>query len=876
MDLNDALKWLNESVNRRSGHSLREPDIVILKGTWRGLTYEQMANGSDYSTNYLMRDVAPKLWKQLSNVFGRSVGKTNFRVALEAYAAANTKHSVGNRTENKTGSIDSFERPNNRTAGNGDFLTALLTSYQGYSPEETEPTSNRSFDSLSSSSLSSPNSDNRSHSGNSSGNSSGNNSIGSHPAVIPDSASSFSSAAGVSAYGERLRHQRSPVGDFADQSAVSANNRSASNTIYSGLSIHAMSAATLYGYDDQFAQACQWIGEAITHPDERASASESSAGLFYPKEHQPMGQLIGIWGLHGVGKTLIAEKLVSSMGDRFDAVVWRSLATSPTLDELSISILSGLGITVGEGRPVTQLLALMEQSPLLIVLEDIEAILRPNALAGDYQANYQNYTEFFRAATGARSCILITGLEGPADFVRQGSYGRRQNVRSLTLPRLSESAATALLEAEFRPSAWRSALSSTAISSTSTSSTSVEGGHEAANTDANQANQQGRAEVDSAEVDSAEVGSEADPLWRSHWPELIARYQGHPLALKAAVRVIKEIFNGRVDEFLQQSSVLFTDIVRLIAPSFKRLSRVEVNVIYWLASQEVPLSLTELQATMPISMSTMSAVSTGEPIPDPISVLDSLIQRSLLEINTESASSTFYLPALVKAYAVHQFIGRFHEASDPSCQGVNAQALVPAGGITSSGIEGIIDLSPPSHSSVHLSQWFQGRFEPSWHSLERLFKNSGRPAVGRAIRWTYHFQNETFVKRYKLVELLAQSKADSETQSKAQLEANSELLRPSSPCQNSHHPIVLVMAVCPDDQDTYRICAQAQPNQNASVLPQNLELRLLDKQQQVLAIVAAGQDDSFIQLPYFRGAATEPFAIEIVLGGCHHTETFVV
>ena len=89
MDLTAALKWVDAAANTHMGYSLREPEIVILKGTWRGLTYEQMANSSDYSTNYLMRDVAPKLWKQLSNVFGRSVGKTNFRVALEAFASSN-------------------------------------------------------------------------------------------------------------------------------------------------------------------------------------------------------------------------------------------------------------------------------------------------------------------------------------------------------------------------------------------------------------------------------------------------------------------------------------------------------------------------------------------------------------------------------------------------------------------------------------------------------------------------------------------------------------------------------------------------------------------------------------------------------------------
>ena len=67
MDLNAVLTWLNAAVINSTGHDLREPELVILTGTWYGITYEQMASNSDYSTNYLMRDVAPKLWKQLSN-----------------------------------------------------------------------------------------------------------------------------------------------------------------------------------------------------------------------------------------------------------------------------------------------------------------------------------------------------------------------------------------------------------------------------------------------------------------------------------------------------------------------------------------------------------------------------------------------------------------------------------------------------------------------------------------------------------------------------------------------------------------------------------------------------------------------------------------
>ena len=47
MDLTAALRWLNSAVISSTGSKLRDPERVILKGTWRGLTYEQMADSSE-------------------------------------------------------------------------------------------------------------------------------------------------------------------------------------------------------------------------------------------------------------------------------------------------------------------------------------------------------------------------------------------------------------------------------------------------------------------------------------------------------------------------------------------------------------------------------------------------------------------------------------------------------------------------------------------------------------------------------------------------------------------------------------------------------------------------------------------------------------
>ncbi len=723
VDLNAALKWLSAAVANNIGHSLREPEIIILKGTWRGLTYEQMAGSSDYSTNYLMRDVAPKLWKQLSNVFGRSVGKTNFRVALEAYAAANSASAPELADVGFGLSEDVSSQPFGGTDPSRAILSRTLSNPTGASGVAR-------------------------------------GGIYRHPSVLSE------------AFASGGAKQRSADGGRAPI-ANEAATRGMGQAVYSAL----LPSTTLYGYEHEFVQIKQWVSEALA-PQTPVEASGTQL-----RSPQLAGQIVGIWGLRGVGKTLLTEKLVAQMGDRFEGVCWQSLQSQPSLETLCADILRSLGAQMGQSASA-RLLGIMSQSPLLIVLEGIEALLQSGTLAGDYQQAFQTYDEFFQSVVGTRSCVVVTGLEGPAELVRQGGYGHEKSVRSLTLSQLSSTAATDLLQAEF----------------------------------------------------AAEQQTDESDRWADYWLELAARYQGHPMALKVASRVIREIFNGQLDVFLQQRSVLFTDILRLLTPSFERLSSAEVNVLYWIASQERPLSLIELQQTLPLPLGSA----------DLISALDSLKQRSLLRIDTSGDLPMFYLPALVKAYGMHQLTARFRERAtgEPADNdGVRSPAQISA----HASMAQVIDLSPPTAEATQLSQWLQGQFDASWQSLGRLFEDSAYPTM--RLRNAYHLQSETFVKRCKTVDLSAAS-----TQASA----------------------ALLVAICQDAENSYKVCVQVQPSRDASVLPDSLALKLLDTEQTTLASVVAHQDDTFIQLPYFRGAIAEPFVIELVLGDRHHTETFVI
>ena len=82
MDFEETLKLVDAAVVAETDRHLSDPEVTILRGACLGMTYEQMAEGSQYKVNYLMRDIGPKFWKLLSEAFGEEVSKANLRAAL--------------------------------------------------------------------------------------------------------------------------------------------------------------------------------------------------------------------------------------------------------------------------------------------------------------------------------------------------------------------------------------------------------------------------------------------------------------------------------------------------------------------------------------------------------------------------------------------------------------------------------------------------------------------------------------------------------------------------------------------------------------------------------------------------------------------------
>ncbi len=103
--------------------------------------------------------------------------------------------------------------------------------------------------------------------------------------------------------------------------------------------------------------------------------------------------------------------------------------------------------------------------------------------------------------------------------------------------------------------------------------------------------------------------------------KLIQRYTGNPLALKIVATTIQRLFDGNIQQFLQQAPVIFGDVGEILEQQFSRLAANEQQVMYWLAIKRQWVTLAELQEDIVPTVSKRELLE----------VLVSLQGRSLIE-----------------------------------------------------------------------------------------------------------------------------------------------------------------------------------------------------------------------------------------------------
>lgn len=87
LDLDDFLRILEEKIVAQTGKGFNDLQRAVLKGSIQGLDYREIHRNleSTVGFDHLMRNVSPRLWKQLSGVTGEQITKDNLREPLKQW-----------------------------------------------------------------------------------------------------------------------------------------------------------------------------------------------------------------------------------------------------------------------------------------------------------------------------------------------------------------------------------------------------------------------------------------------------------------------------------------------------------------------------------------------------------------------------------------------------------------------------------------------------------------------------------------------------------------------------------------------------------------------------------------------------------------------
>jgi hypothetical protein len=299
--------------------------------------------------------------------------------------------------------------------------------------------------------------------------------------------------------------------------------------------------------------------------------------------------LVAICGMGGIGKTALAVKLVENIQSQFDCFIWRSLRGAQPTAQLIADLLQFLNSSqqTGCGISISDLLEVLRQKRCLIVLDDFEATLQDGELVGAYRQGCEAHSELLQRVGAERhqSSLILIGREQPKEISMH--QGEDQSVRYYKVSGLQRQGAFELLRARG--------------------------------------------------FTGSENGLEA----------LVQQYRGNPSALRIVASTIQELFNGNVSEFLRQTALALGDVLRtLLYQQFERLSKLEKDVLYWLAIKHRPVSLSTLRSEMNLQAS-------GSEL---IDALESLRWRSLIEKVMEQEEVMFLLEPVVMKYVNRQFV----------------------------------------------------------------------------------------------------------------------------------------------------------------------------------------------------------------------------
>ncbi|MGB7710097.1 MAG: NACHT domain-containing protein [Microcoleus sp.] len=285
---------------------------------------------------------------------------------------------------------------------------------------------------------------------------------------------------------------------------------------------------------------------------------------------------IALLGMGGIGKTWLATKLAEQVQHEFQSVVWRSLRPiarshspmpfSDFLDDLIRHLAPPSNPTIPEpiGAKMLQLMDTLRQIPCLLVLDNVESILpghtpqtaSRNGSTEQHPADDETYCELLRQLGQGlhQSCVMLTSRVElkPIQYIS----GENLGVRSLSIPGLQL-----------------------------------------------------------AEIQRMFSSRGSFQCQAAEWNRLVDYYGGNPLILSIVATTIQRLFDGSITEFLRQNTMIFDEIREVLDSQFECLSALEKDVMRVLATQDTPLSFSDLRSRISLSIPTIVLLAKQTGIP---------------------------------------------------------------------------------------------------------------------------------------------------------------------------------------------------------------------------------------------------------------------
>ncbi|HAX76643.1 MAG TPA: ATPase domain-containing protein [Cyanobacteria bacterium UBA11372] len=285
-------------------------------------------------------------------------------------------------------------------------------------------------------------------------------------------------------------------------------------------------------------------------------------------------RLISVLGLSGIGKTTLVKQFVDLNIQQFDVVIWKSIKLSQSLDTIITDIFALINPEPIQTDNKLTQLFNLLRQQRCLIILDDVQELFTSGLAGQYKTEYKDYKNFF---------TMMTEIEHQSILIL---IGQEQCQEMLCLD--EELYPVKCLELE--------------------------------------------------NLDNTEILKNLGLQDEESWLTLLNLYEGNPAYLKDVASLIKNIFLGKVSEFLTEDSLILTENMKSqLNELFERLSAIEQQIVLELSKYNQAGSREDLRQAL--SLSSM----------DLINGLQSLQKRYLIKtINGEKIS--FNLSPVFREY----------------------------------------------------------------------------------------------------------------------------------------------------------------------------------------------------------------------------------